>query len=130
MLRVLKEPRLLDGIPSYVNSRPVAMNIQLIETAIWLAVTKIMAPSDIHKALVACETKGKALQRNILPLLEDVLADAMLANNRVLPRSLYLYWCKKCFNFLECSKFLRADKKKATNAPQKSQGGAGAHNSA
>lgn len=103
------------------------MNIQLIETAVWLAATKVMAPTDIHKALVACETKGKAIQRNILPLREDVVADAMLSNNRILPKSLYLYWCKKCFNFLECSKFLRADKKKPTNAPPKVLGGGGAH---
>ena len=41
-VRILKDPKLLDGIPSYVNSRPIAMNMQLIETVAWLTVKKIM----------------------------------------------------------------------------------------
>ena len=31
---------------------------------------------------------------------------AMISNNRIMPTSLYLYWCKKCTPFMECSKFL------------------------
>lgn len=118
-MRIMRDPKLMDGIPSYVNSRPIAMNIQLIETVVWLTVKKLLPLQEIHKAVVACEAQGKALQRNILPLQMDILNEAMISNNRILPKSLFLYWCKKCYNFLECSKLMGGGG--PASAPKKKQ---------
>jgi len=104
LVALLRDPKMIDGTPSFVNARPAAMNLKLIETCAWLWSRTFMSQACIHAAIIALETRLKALSAEKLPLDLEVINATIMSTNRIIPKSMFLYWSQKCWNFLECAK--------------------------
>jgi hypothetical protein len=65
-----------------------------------------MDPKEIHECLLAFETKIKSLNIDNMPLSEKIVDDSLRSIGKVIPKSLFIMWCKKCWQFLDCAKIL------------------------
>jgi len=63
----------------------------------------------------------KALKLNFLPLSERLISESLISVNLVLPKAIFIMWCKKCWQFLEAAKIkVQAGSKKQKQQPAKS----------
>ena len=104
--RVLSDAKLITEIPNYVNGRPTNLNVKIIKTGLWIWKKNLMEPREIHECLIAFETKIKQIKSENMPLSEKVVDDSLRSIGKVIPKSLFIMWCKKCWQFLECAKIL------------------------
>lgn len=102
LIEVLKSGKLLSGIPSYVNGRNGNMNLNVINTSLWLFIMNILTMKEIHTIMIAFETMAKTQKIESLPLNLSFINKTLIPLNKQLPLSLFMYWCKKCCKFLQC----------------------------
>lgn len=82
------------------------MNVSIIKTGLWIWCKNLMDPKEIHECLLAFETKIKSLNIDNMPLSEKIVDDSLRSIGKVIPKSLFIMWCKKCWQFLDCAKIL------------------------
>jgi len=75
-----------------------------------------MSPSVQHATIIAFESKLKTIKLEFLPLDLDIINETLNSVNLVLSKSMFLYWCKKCWNYLECAAHLSGDLKDLFNS--------------
>ena len=103
-------------IPNYVNGKPSSLNAELIKTALWLRHKGFMESEEMHNALKCYETSNLATGSEMMQLTEKVVNTSLRPLGRIVPTSLFVMWCKKCWQFLTSSKTIKMpsneDKKK------------------
>ena len=102
--KVLSDGKLVVKIPNYISGRPTNMNVSIIKTGLWIWSKNIMEPKDIHECLIAFEIMCKQLKSDSMPLSEKIVDESLRSIGKVIPKSLFIMWCKKCWQFLDCAK--------------------------
>lgn len=91
-------------IPYNINGRTTQINSQIVLTSLWIYIKQFMDLDEIHEIMKAYEQGIKEAAKEMLPLTEININTALRPIGRVMPQSLLIMWCKKCWQFLECAK--------------------------
>ena len=108
MQEVLSDEKLVVLIPNYVNGRPTKINTKLIMAAIWLSHRNFMEMAEMHELLMSYDNTCKSLNQPKIPLQESLVQETLMTVGRALPTSMFIMWCKKCWQFLECAEINKA----------------------
>ena len=63
-------------------------------------------------AFLCFETAIKKNGSELLPLTEKIINDSLRPLGKVIPSGLFILWCKKCWQFLNCSKVAKKTEEK------------------
>lgn len=131
--KVLSSTELCMDIPNYINGRSTQLNAQIVLTSLWVHIKGLMEMDEIHETMKCFETAIKQTAKEQLPLIERLINRSLIPMDRIIPRSLFVMWCKKCWQFLQCAKMqkypviphvqvdAKAKKKEETLSPSGSQ---------
>lgn len=73
-------------------------------TSLWVHYKGLMELDEIHEALKCYETTLKSIASEQLPLVEKLINRSLIPMDRIIPKSLFIMWCKKCWQFLKSAK--------------------------
>lgn len=102
--KVLNSSEITLDIPNYINGRSTHINAQIILTSLWVHVKGLMELDEIHETLKCYETAIKMTAKEQLPLIEKLINKSLIPIDRIIPKSLFIMWCKKCWQYLQCAK--------------------------
>lgn len=102
--QILSNQQVFEGVPSFVNGRHVASNLELVKACLCLSARGFLTLKELRECVLAYEVTVASLNRDSLPLKEAVLQDCLRSVNLTLDSNVFQMWCRKCWPYLSYTK--------------------------
>lgn len=102
--QILSNQQVFEGVPSFVNNRHVASNLELVKACLCLSARGFLTLKELRECVLAFEVTASSLHRDSLPLKESLLQECLRSVNLTLDSNVFQMWCRKCWPFLSYTK--------------------------